>query len=207
MNKDSESVAPMLEQRNVERITGLRRYATNPLALGIWKIILNVYFPLWVILNICWIVYVGPKVESDALGFLTIFGEIVNFFVCMFLLIVIMTTAIDDFCITLDGKTKFYAEIIRNRPNNTLQSWDVVCIHMNNYFAENGTMFRFVNGYHCLRIFQHWRNQKESDENTSDYLIQIKEAANKVIAESEESYWKSMYPELEGSSSMAPVNI
>ena len=211
MEKDTATVDPLVDERARPEISGLRKYATNPFTLGMWKILLNWPYLVYLALNIAWFVYI---VKYGGYGILlaTCFFEVFNFFCYVFLTTFIMTPLIDDFYITLDGKIEFYAQIIRYRPNNSLKSWDVVCVHMNTFFSGNGTMFRFVNGYQCLRLYHYWRRQAEQnredcepiDSERNDYLQEVRETAAKIIKESEESYWKSRYPDLGVGSSSAP---
>ncbi|GMM59191.1 hypothetical protein DAKH74_058080 [Maudiozyma humilis] len=211
MDKDTAAVDPLVAERAGPEISGLRRYATNPFTLGLWKILLNGFYPVYLVLNIAWFVYI-VNTGGDGIIVATCFFDFFNFLFYIFLTVFIMTPSIDDFCITLDGKIEFYAQIIRCRPNNSLKSWDVVCVHMNTFFSENGTMFRFVNGYHCLRLYHHWRRQAEQnranrqpvDSERSDYLEEVRETAAKIISESEKSYWKSRYPDLGVGSSSTP---
>ncbi|GMM59190.1 hypothetical protein DAKH74_058070 [Maudiozyma humilis] len=211
MDKDIAAVDPLVAERAGPEISGLRKYATNPFTLGLWKILLNGFYPVYLVLNIAWIVYVA-KYGGDGIIIATACFDSLNVMFYIPLTNFITTPQIDDFCITLDGKIEFYAQIIRYRPNNSLKSWDVVCVHMNTFFSENGTMFRFVNGYHCLRLYHHWRRQAEQnranrqpvDSERSDYLEKVRKTAAKIISESEESYWESRYPDLGVGSSSTP---
>ncbi|GMM59193.1 hypothetical protein DAKH74_058100 [Maudiozyma humilis] len=211
MDKDTAVVDPLVGERAGPEISGLRRYATNPFTLGLWKILLNGFYPVYLVLNIALFVYV-LKSGGDGIRTLAILFEFCNFAFSAILTMFIMTPWVDDFCITLNGKIEFYAQILRCRPNSSLQSWDAVCVHMNTFFSENGTMFRFVNGYQCLRLYHYWRgraewnraNNRPDDSERNDYLQEVRETAAKIIKESEESYWKSRYPDLGVGSSSAP---
>ncbi|GMM59192.1 hypothetical protein DAKH74_058090 [Maudiozyma humilis] len=211
MDKDTAVVDPLVTERAGPEISGLRKYATNPFTLGLWKILLNGFYPVYLVLNIAWFVYVVKYGGEFIIAVTCIFG-IFNFLFSIYLPMFIVSSDFDDFCITLDGKIEFYAQIIRCRPNNSLKSWDVVCVHMNTFFSENGTMFRFVNGYHCQVLYHDWRREAEKnsanrqpvDGKHSDYLEKVRETAAKVISESVESYYESRYPDLGIGSSSTP---
>ena len=200
-NMETHATESILRAHSESAMSGFRMNPTNPLTLGLCKLLLNVYFPIYVILSIASIIHAARKWSTEALGPFIALHLAVNLPCCICLVVFISTFHIDNFSLTLDSKIKFYAEITECRPNCTLSTWHVVCSRMNAYLVKNGVSFRFVNGYHCLRLFQCWSDPNWSpnggpNEGTAATLQKARNLAMEAYKESDASYWNIRYPML-----------
>ena len=198
-NMKTHTAEPMLRSHKESLVSGLKMNPTNPLTLGLCKLLLNVYFPIHVSLSIASLVYAVKKWSSNALGPFIALHLAVNIPICVSWIVFFSTFRIDNFSLSLDSKIEFYAKIAECRPNSSLPTWRVVCDHMNAYLAENGVSFRFVNGYHCLSLFQCWSDPEwcpygGPNEGTAAILLKVRNVAMEAYKESDASYWNARYP-------------
>lgn len=85
-----------------------------------------------------------------------IFGlSLVTLFVSIFVIIPLILYNQPSF--DMDTKMKFLSEVIKNKPNIDMTTWEIISQHMNNFLYENNhwpTPFCFFDGKSSHRMFQ-----------------------------------------------------
>ena len=122
--------------------------------------------------------------------------------------------------LNLDSKLKFLNEVIVNKPNLDMSTWDIICQHMNSFMYTNtywSTPYYFFDGKSCYRVFQNMvlrkylgtstaTEESDSDDSPENFngsfynyedrnVLKYMRKAKVVYDESVEQYLKTRYPD------------
>ncbi|KAG0653325.1 hypothetical protein C6P44_001970, partial [Monosporozyma unispora] len=119
-----------------------------------------------------------------------------------------------------NSKLKFLNEVIVNKPNLDMSTWDIICQHMNSFMYTNtywSTPYYFFDGKSCYRVFQNMvlrkylgtstaTEESDSDDSPENFngsfynyedrnVLKYMRKAKVVYDESVEQYLKTRYPD------------